>query len=127
MSPPARVSRWQIQRDIQKHMRTFPTIHAVVFERVKGYDDYNQPTDGNATDHTQYQGEVLLVPAGGNVQRFGLGEVEDFDYMMMIPGQRVVSQGAFTTIESRLYQVTDKPVFAGGYLQLKLKQFRQGE
>lgn len=118
-----RPRRFFVQRDIQMLVRTFPSETVTV---QRGTRTYSAGGQQRWTYATIFFGEALVVPATGDVQDFGLGQVENKAPKILIPGTRDIRQGDFVILAGRTYQITFEPNWWHGFLLLTLAQWQQG-
>lgn len=118
-----------IQREIQYLTRAFPpravrvTREIVPYTTSKGQRIPNTP--GQGISKTVFIGEAIYIPAGGVVQLFGGGQVERTSPTLVIVGDRDIQQGDFVALDGRTYQVELALNPQGGYVELRLQQFKQ--
>ncbi len=121
-----------VQHDIEELIRTFDAQHIIV---RRATDVWVQGESTKAYSPV-YQGEGLIRPSSGTVDRYGVGQVENFDLMVLIAGKTDVRQGDFVTINdqgeaivlvrrSRLFRVQNNPFWLGAFTVLELKQHEQ--
>jgi hypothetical protein len=121
-----------VQHDIEGIIRTFDAISLVV---RRGTDVW---VDGESTKTYAivYQGEALIRPGSGTVDRYGLGQVENLDLVVLIAGTTDIRQGDFVTLNDhgyvaqgpirvREFRVQNNPRWLGAFTQLELKQHEQ--
>jgi hypothetical protein len=73
-----------------------------------------------------FDGEAKFIPASGEVKRFGLGQVEEVNPKLLIPGRWPIAQGDFFRYKGVLYQVTFQPYYFTGYTLCNVKRYEQG-
>lgn len=133
-----RPPRFYVQRDIQILVRSFPSERLVIFRLGPG------ETSGASLDLGElrfpeivvFNGEALFIPASGTVQRFGLGEVEEENPRILLPGWHDIQQGDRVRRaqmlpggrfgESRLYTVLYQPNPWYSFTHITLQNFGQG-
>ncbi len=116
--------RWGVQRDIQMLIRTFPNETIVVTRGTRTYDDLGSVMGWDYA--IVYRGEALVIPATGTVADYGLGQVENVQPQLLVPGQRDIQQGDFVDLKGRTFQVEFPPNPWHAFTQIKLKQYEQG-
>ena len=92
---PQRPEGWYVQRDIWALVQSFPSERIRIYRRSArptSVTSLGQPVYGELT---VYSGKALVVPAGGTVERYGLGQVEEDQPQLLIPGDRDIRQGDF--------------------------------
>ncbi len=122
----------EVQRDIEEIVRTFDTIFIQVRRQEEGW----YAGERQALYKIIYQGEALIRPGSGTVDRYGAGTVENFDLVILIAGKTDVRQGDFISINdrgepvvqelrTRLFRVMNNTLAMGAYTQVELKQHEQ--
>ena len=120
-----RTPRWFVQRDIQMLVRTFPS-ETIVIRRGRRIFPGGGLGQQKWVYDIVYMGEALVIPAGGEVADYGLGQVENKNPLLLISGNRDIAQGDFVTLQGRSYQVEFEPDHWNAFLQVKLAQHQQG-
>lgn len=118
--PLLRIPKATVRRDIQTLIRTFPAQAVTITRRTPG--TWN--TDGDETPGTMivYQGEALVIPAGGTVQLLGLGQFEVKTPRLLISGSWPVEQGDAVVLDGRRYEVEFEPDHWQAFLLVTLQQ-----
>lgn len=135
-----RAPRFYVQRDIQILVRSFPSERLVVF-RLGEPTVAEVGTDINMGEPTYaeipvFNGEALFIPAGGSWARYGLGEVEEEQPQILIPGWHDIRQGDRVRrrqmlpggrfMEPRLYVVKYQPDPWHSFTHITLENYGQG-
>jgi len=107
-------------------IRTFPSETISVFRGVRTYGSLGQIVLWNEAN-VVFRGEALVIPADGSVADYGLGQVENLNPQLLIPGTRDIQQGDFVRYQNRKYQVEFAPNNWQGFLAIKLAQYQQGK
>lgn len=129
-----RLHPMELQKLTEELIATFPSEMKEVQRAVRSYS--KQGENSTFTYTVVFSGEILVIPPGGSVQRFGLGQVENYDLGLLLTGQADVNQGDFliwndpgvslsVLRRQRLYQITGNPTWMGGTMFLQLKQYQQ--
>ena len=121
-----RLPQQRIQRDIQMLVRSFPSEHIVVqrnSERPTSVDLYGQPAYSQTVI---FSGEALFSDAGGNVTRYGLGQVEEEKPMVLFPGEHDIRPGDFFRRGDKLYQIDYAPDHWPGFTSATIHLYQQG-
>lgn len=118
-----RPNRLGIKRDVQFIARTFPHT----FIHVKRLSEEYNP-HGESADHftTIYKGDANVLPAGGTVEAYGMGTVENSDMTVLIVGKQDIRQGDIVTVnDGRQYEVQYPPSWFDAFMGIRLKQRSQ--
>lgn len=130
-----RPPRWFIQRDIHMLVRSFPSERVRIFRYgdIVSTDPLGQPVYAEVE---VFNGEALYIPETGEVARYGLGQVEEDQPRLLVPGWHPIKQGDFVTRQERLpgggfgdarpYQVEYPPDHWHAYSVIVLANFGQG-
>jgi len=118
-----RVISSDVHRIAQQLIRAYTPVRVVVSRDTPSYDnDYGE----NKPTITQiYAGEARLKLTTGTVNRFGLGQVENTSYIVLISGKRNIQQGDFLTWEGFRFQVTKDVKLFGAFTIFEIQQFSQ--
>ena len=131
LRPPA----WFVQRDIHILVRSFPSEWVQILRGTQtSQTDYMEPVE---TMTLVYTGEGLFVPAGGTVERYGLGQVEEDKPKILIHGHVDIQQGDYCSrsrllpggrgwTDPRWYQVLYEPNYWHANVSITLTNFGQG-
>ena len=121
-----RPRRFYVQRDIQMLVRTFPSERVVITRGGEPiYGEYGEIIDWTAIP--VFDGEALVIPADGSVADYGLGQVENKNPQILVPGTRDIQQGDFVVLADRRYQVEFEPNHWHGFVVVRLEQYQQGQ
>lgn len=106
--PLLRVPPAFVRREIQTLLRTFPNCTVVITRAV---DPVVWNDVGDAVPSTQivYNGEALVIPAGGTVSAPGLGQIELKHPRLLISGAWPIEQGDEVALDGRQYTVEHQP------------------
>lgn len=115
--------RFFVQRDVQMLVRAFPSESVTITRARRTYSSGGQQ---RLVYDPIFMGEALVVPATGDVQDFGLGQVENKHPKILIAGTRDIQQGDFVLLAGRRYQVMFEPNAWHGFTLLNLAQWEQG-
>lgn len=110
-----------VRREIQVLIRTFPSVFVTITRNIKTYL-YGQQ---RMVPVTVFSGEVLVIPASGTVERYGLGQVENTQPQILVAGKRDIQQGDFVVMAGVVYQVEFAPAYFDGFMTLRLAQYQQ--
>ena len=126
MRPGVRLPKHLIHQDIQTLVRAFPGEY-VTFTRkaIGGVTPRGQVQ--KVDDVVLYQGEALFIPAGGDVTRYGLGQVEEDKPQMLLVGTYDIRQGDFCLRRGRLYAVQYPPNAWHAFMHITLSNYAQGQ
>lgn len=125
------MDQWAIQQEIQELIREFPS-RFIVLERARRKFVSGEQT---LVYTTVFRGEAIVRPPTGTVNTYGLGQTENFNYVILIAGQADIQQGDFLRFSQELlpgmnasvrtFQVTQEPNMLGAFMQLTLEQYQQ--
>jgi hypothetical protein len=120
-----RYPKFEVQRAIQMLIRTFPSELVVIMRQgaITGVSTLGRPAHA---EFEVFRGEGLFVPSDGNVQRFGLGTVEEDSPHLLIAGSTPIKQGDLYTRNGRRYRVQYPPSMWLAWTSVTLKNLEQG-
>jgi hypothetical protein len=129
------VPRWRAQADIDALVRSFPSERIRVFRPVTA--SYTRFLQREATEQPVFDGKALFVQAGGDVRRFGLGQVEEENPKILLAGWQDIDQGDMVRHlqllpggrgyrPARLYRVRYAPDPWHAWMLVQLEQYQQG-
>jgi len=129
-----RAPRWFVQRDIHALVRSFPSERLTIVRPTTVVSGMETTT----VDTVVFVGEALFIPQGGEVKRFGLGQVEEDRPYILVPGNHDIRQGDMVTRSQMLpggvgwepprrYQILYPPNHWQAFTVCTLNNFEQGQ
>jgi len=135
MFRPQKPPRWYVQRDIAILVGSFPSEHIRITRRtgVSSVSATGQPVYGIAVI---FEGKALVAPKDGTLERIGIGQIEQDNPVLLIPGFHDIRQGDFllrgepepdgSEAPARLYIVTFNADAWHAFSVVTMRNYRQG-
>ncbi len=135
MFRPQKPPRWYVQRDIQILVRSFPSEHIRITRRgaITSVSASGQP---NYAITVVFEGEALVAPHDGTLERIGIGQIEQDNPVLLVPGFHKILQGDFllrgepepdgSVDTARLYVVTFNANAWHAFSVVTMRNYRQG-